>query len=406
MPDKNFFDSILNLISGPISLPPEYSGLNDRKKKIFAASVYHGLSEFTIGTGTPVNKEEHRTSTLMAYIATCLSWYNLFSALDECCNEQISILWNAQNKSEKQASKEKDGEPPLPQNAENLTGGDFGIAVNTSNGRYNLIFFQAKRALDEGEKEHFSINQTPSNYWVTGESFSPTGTAANNNLKKWVEKDFLLATRSDKEHQVFKLANQENYPFSSDFRKKHNESDVEFKEWAHYVIWRYFPTKGEEIVHNEGDAKYSIIEPLNISLSEVKTNLKTTWDAVKKTESLQELTVDRLFSSGGVKLGDKIFLNNINSTFASLLISGLDEDAKGWLNVSLEEAKTIVGHFSELGVHWSFVESSGSSPNLAQSFEVVGSDSLLNDVTKKLAETVAKKAQDAISRQRKGHNLQ
>lgn len=378
MPRANVFDSMVELLGPAINLDNSATGSQSRLEKIFAASVYHALSEFTLGTGASFNGEEHRTSALMAYLGACISWYNLFSHLSGSDDdEQLSILWNAQNK------KTSDGVP-----GENTTGGDFGIAIRLEDGSYNLIFFQAKQDSFAYQQHRLDINKVPGKYAADG-CITELGHTANIEFLKWCADGSLPERSEGPSHQIVKLATQNEFPFSNQFQNPVGTPALARKNWTHYVVWRdAFDTRVNT------PPSYELFEPLCLSLADVKTHLLNALrQATREGKSLQNF----IGPSGFLKGINDIPLTGPQVSFAKLLISGMRAQQPGWLGVTLDQAKVLVGHFSSLGVHWGFVErSSGNGPKLAEQMGVRVGQPVLDAAAAKIGAELAESISETI----------
>lgn len=337
--------------------------------KLFTAAVHHAIADFTDSTGQDFNGEEHRTSAFMGYLGSCIGWYNLFSYLSN--EEQLSIKWNTQRRS---------GTPNNP--GEDSTGADFGVAIELADGFYNVAMFQAKNGSLRCGKPTFDINRPPAGYAKappkkdaqteggatlvapplaetdsqtdedTKKIVSAEGHAANERLLSWISgKDIEPVERLGKkikspnerakdaepeqiDHQVIKMAQQNNFAFSSCGVISPLEKEP---NWMHYVIWRN---------KDEGGGA-----PAVVGLDEVREKMGNKWESSKPEDRNNWLTSSGILN-GLARLEYKV-PGASSPGFAEFLISGLNEAAPGWLRVTEEQLKSIVKDFTDLGVNWS-----------------------------------------------------
>lgn len=335
MPTTSVFDSITTLVGTTLNFNKPTCSTEQHAEKIFAASIYHALAEFAVGTGESFNSEEHRTSAFMGYLGACISWYNLLSGLSMDESEQLSVLWNSQNK------KTSNGVP-----GENTTGGDFGVAVQLPSGNYNLIFFQAKQDKPLSDRPRLDFNQVPGCYSPKNE----------NSCKQEVDKEFLdwckngtilpLSKEKVNRHQIMKLMSTNESPFAQNADS--SPISTERKNWTHYVVWRTAVTTDDSIYD------FHSSEPLCLSLDEVKTHIEINFQLNRHAFNYP----DHIFMDSGIRSILNYIPIVLKNTFANLLISGMSPSADGWLEVSLKDAISIVGNLTRLGMDWAFVEPS------------------------------------------------
>jgi len=229
--------------------------------------------------------------------------------------------------------------------AEEITGGDFGIAIQRSDGHYNLSFIQAKNSpscdIDISISSKLTTSKTPE-----GDSdinlaklrlaiLISTGSFANiENQETLANLLYPTETENEPNYQLFKIAKIESD--GVDEYKMHNET-TEAPPWCHYVIWS---PESPKIIAVQKILKYhreNTVPPLSKGIVQF---------VAAGTEHIE------LISEKSQCIPAKLEKDEFSEHLARGFTSGDDNTPLGWMKASLDTASELIGNLQQLGSNW------------------------------------------------------
>jgi hypothetical protein len=296
----NHPQTVLDIISGSLenSLPEHLvADVRDHLGTVYGCAVAHALRDLEIISGAGGFGEEDRTASLIGH----LGWYLALSDLSGSGKEQPSVSWSYQSKK-----------------AEAEKGGDFGLVVRLDGDKYNIAFFQAKNA-DLASRKAVNLWRPPSSYHHSSEDMSDEQAldAANNELFSAISGKPLSAQSGKGQHQFVKLAV---------IAAKATNKIGSKSSWIHYVLWPKNPSGAPRV----------------LDLPILRTILQKPGAVSKAALNVPAAEYENA------------------GTFASLLMRGTTSGAAGWLTLSREQARDLIGDLTELCNRWMIVEERGS----------------------------------------------
>lgn len=292
-------------------------GMTENYSDAARALIEHGVNEpiawaiatsirdFISTTGAASTGEEHRTSALMGFIATAMGVFHRLALMSGQSSE-MRLLWHA-------ARKQSSAAHGL---GEDKVGGDFGVAVPLPDDRFRISFFQAKNQTSQGE---LNIGRPPKP--DKSDNWPAKAAAANNRLARWAVEDVIEAEDAKAvDHQMIKLARTQQKGRVAAGGTETPSS----RNWVHYIAW-----SGEQ--------------PWCFGLDSCRTNILGN----NRLRPLHGHTTEVVKAVTCIKLSDVECY-----AFADHLARGMCTDAEGWIELSKDDAKAVVGEFAALGADW------------------------------------------------------
>lgn len=302
---------------------PEYLAEDARVHlaTVYGCAVAHALRDLGLVSAQGGFDEEDRTASLIGHLGSHLSWYLAMADLSGLKEGQPSVSWSYQSKK-----------------AEAEKGGDFGLAVRLSDDKYNIAFFQAKNA-------DFT-SETGANLWRPPYGYSPVSKKipleqeftkeqkirdeesrkADKELTNAIYGQQLSAQSGKGQHQLVKLS------ILADRAMKKIEAD---SKWIHYVLW-----------------------PIDQSMAPKVFDLPTVKRILQGPGAISRSCLN--VSAAHCRTAE---------TFTALVMRGVEGGADGWLTVSKEQARSLIGDLTELCNRWMIVEDRQSSGALANALK-------------------------------------